>query len=195
MLFITRVIDIVTRRHQPIANAAVRLIEGCEAEFNFDSGVRRVLVLSGPREGRYLPRERLLFAATVRIAPMPLRAPALREFVFHEMGHAIVEHHEVGDYLGPFTQRTIDDDAYEEESNAAAERTRPAGFVSGYATCDREEDFCETLAAYLTNRSTWRTRLSFNGEQIAVRNNARLRRKLDAVHELLGELHTFTPVG
>jgi hypothetical protein len=63
--------------------------------------------------------------------------------------------------------------------------------VSGYAACEREEDFCETLAAYLTNRTTWRTRLTFNGEAVAVEGDARLRRKLDAVHALLRDLRSF----
>lgn len=193
MSLASTVVDWITWRHKPIADAAVRLVERCEEEFSFDSGVRRVLVLSGPRVGRYLSHNRWLFAATVRIAPMPPRSRALREFVFHEMGHALAERYDLGDYLHPFTRRICDDETYESASDEAARAARPAGFVSGYATCEREEDFCETLAAYLTNRASWRTRLTFNGEHFAVRGDVRLRRKLRAVHELLGDLHTRNP--
>lgn len=191
MLILSRAIDWITWRHKPIAEAGVRLVERCEAEFGFDSGVRRVLVLSGPRVGRYLPRDRWLFAATVRIPPLAPRSRALREFVFHEMGHALAERHDLGSYLHPFTRRVCDEESYEAASDDAASRPRPAGFVSGYATCEREEDFCETLAAYLTNRASWRTRVTFEGQQVPVRGDARLRRKLDAVHGLLRDLHSF----
>lgn len=186
------VVDILTARHQPIADRAVRLVERCEQKFGFDTGVKRVVVLPGKAEGRYLPRDWWFVGGTIKIHPAPPRSRELAEYVFHEMGHAIRERYETDPWLGGLCRVShADAEAYERASDAAAARPRRAGYVSGYATCDRDEDFCETLAAYLTNRKTWRSELRFGGALVSVRGDARLRRKLDAVHELLGELHRF----
>jgi hypothetical protein len=187
MLLVRQAIDWITDRHRPIAEAAVRRVERVEERFGFDSGVRRVVVLSGPLEARYRPSDRWLLPATVRLPPLPPRSRMLAEFVYHEMGHAMVERYSLGSVLGHFTRRVCDDDDYEAVTARAAAAPRPRGFVSAYAACDREEDFCETLAAYLANRATWSEHLTFNGGRFSVRGDARLRRKLEAVHVLLGE--------
>lgn len=186
------IVDVVTARHQPIADRAMSLVERCEQEFEFDSGVARVVVLTGPRGGRYVPRVWWPIGGVIKVHPAPLGSKELKEFVFHEMGHAIAEGHELGPWLGDFC-RVIhaDREAYELASDAAANRPRRAGYVSGYASCNREEDFCETLAAYLSNRKSWRDTLRFNGELVAVSADTKLRRKLDAVRDLLQTLRDF----
>lgn len=183
-----------THRTAAVAARALRLIRRCEGEFRFDSGVRRVLVLSDDRRRRrYVPRSAWVIGETLKLYPAALRARALPEYVLHEVGHAIVARYEVDAYLGAFTRRRFADRAaYVAASEAAASRARRAGFVSGYAACDREEDFCETLAAYLTNRASWRAGLRFNGAPVPARGDAALRRKLDAVRALLEDLRDFT---
>jgi len=185
-------IDLVTARHQPIADRAVQLVRRCEAEFAFKSGVKRVVVFGDQPTGRYVPRNLPIVGETIVVYAAPVRSRALREYVFHEMGHAVREGFDVEPWLAGFCRRRREDHvSYEEASDAAALRPRPVGYVSGYATCDRDEDFCETLSAYLCNRRTWRTEVRFGSERVPVRGDVKLRRKLDAIHELLGELHRF----
>ena len=177
----------------PIATRALATIQQSEQEFGFDSGVRRVLILTDdPREAPYVPRGVGAVGATVKLYPAQIRVRGLEACALHEMGHALCDRYDLTDALGPFVRRAYRDrEAYLRASAAAAHRPARPGLVSGYAGCEREEDFCETLAAYLTNRATWRTHLTFNGEAVAVRGDARLRRKLDAVHALLRELKRF----
>ncbi len=177
----------------PVAERALRLIARCEAEFGFDSGVRRVLVLTDDRRwGRHVPRGAWLIRETLKLYPTALRERALPEYVLHELGHALVARYDLRAYLEPFTRRTFATRAaYLTASEAAGRRARREGFVSGYASCDREEDFCETYAAYLTNRASWWRRLRYDGQVVPVRGDARLRRKLDAVHALLRDLREF----
>lgn len=185
-------VDLVTARHQPIADRAVRLVERCEREFIFDSGVKRVVVLTRDPSARYLPRAWPIVGGTIMVYAAPVGSRALREYVFHELGHAIREGHDVEPWLTDYCrQRREDHVSYEQASDDAARRPRRAGYVSGYATCDRDEDFCETLSAYLCNRKTWRAEVRFNAERVSVRDDPKLRRKLGAIHELLGELHRF----
>lgn len=177
--------------YKTIAAAAVRLIERVEDEFSFDSGVRRVVVLPWTG-GLYFSRPWVLIGNTIKVHAAGPRTFELRGFVYHELGHAICDHFDVAQYLKPFVRRfqsCFSD--YRAASNRAAEAERRSGFVSGYASCNREEDFCETLAAYLLNRSTWRRSVSFECEVINSRADGKLRAKLDAVHELLRDLHTF----
>ena len=177
----------------PIATRALATIQQSEQEFGFDSGVRRVLILSDdPREAPYAPRSVGAVGATVKLYPAQIRVRGLEACALHEMGHALCDRYDLAGALGPFVRRTYRErEAYLRASEAAAHRPGRPGVVSGYAACEREEDFCETLAAYLTNRTTWRTRLTFNGEAVAVEGDARLRRKLDAVHALLRDLARF----
>jgi len=80
---------------------------------------------------------------------------------------------------------------YKEAVDRASCLPRLPGFASGYARLDREEDFCETLAAYLCNRRTWRRKIRFNGETISVKDEPRLARRLEAVHVVVRELKGF----
>lgn len=181
------------QRYSASATGAVRLIERIEREYGFDSSVDTVIALPWPG-GWYFPLRPwgVPIANVIKVPAARPRTVELKTFVYHELGHAICDHFEIRSYLVPFVrrfQRTHAD--YERASLAAAELERSPGFVSGYARCNREEDFCETFAAYLLNRSTWRRSVRYEGETIDVRSDHRLREKLDAVHKLLNEIHTF----
>lgn len=118
----------------------MQLVERCEAEFGFDSGVKRVVVLGIDPGGRYVPRRWPFVGKTIVIHAAPIRSRVLPEYVFHEMGHAVREGHDLEPWLSGFCRRRHEDhDSYEEASDAAAKRPRPAGYVSGYATCDRDD--------------------------------------------------------
>jgi hypothetical protein len=133
VLLFRQAIDWITDRHRPTAEAAIRRVERVEARFGFDTGVRSVVVLSGPLEARYRPSDRWILPSTVRLPPLPPRSRRLTEFVYHEVGHAMVERHGLGDVLARFTPRVCDDDDYEAVTARAALAPRPRGFVSAYA--------------------------------------------------------------
>jgi len=80
---------------------------------------------------------------------------------------------------------------YEEAVDGASSLSRLPGFVSGYARLDREEDFCESLSAYLCNRLTWRRQVRFEGSTIMVKAEPRLQGRLNAVHRVMGELKHY----
>ena len=175
------------------ADAAMRLIVRVEKEFSFDSGVHVVTAL--PWAGGWYFNPRPWGIPIDNVSKVPSAGPRsleLKTFVYHELGHALCDHFELKSYLSPFTrrfQRSRSD--YAEASNQAAASPRREGFVSGYASCNREEDFCETLSAYLLNRTSWRKSVRYEGDSIDVSRDPKLRAKLEAVHSLLNDLHAF----
>jgi hypothetical protein len=171
--------------------AAEKMIRRVERKYGFESGVSRVVPF--PTEGGfYRYRSNWIGGGIVKVPVRSPRSRALREYTFHEMGHAICDYYSVEEWLTPFTRRVQStDEEYERASADAALRARRDGFVSGDATCNREEDFCETLSAYICNVRTWRRSIVFERDHVDVRRDARLRRKLDAVHELLEVIGTF----
>ena len=174
-----------------IAKKTIQLITDVEEEFGFDSGVKRVLVL--PFDGGwYLGKKWPVIGDTLKVHDPRPYSRELKEFVYHELGHAIHDHFAISTYLKSFTRRrqaTLRE--YRRVSREAAESERRPGFVSGYAWCNREEDFCETFSAYLCNRKTWRRRLRYDGAWLHPGREPRMERKFLAVHELLGDLHDF----
>jgi len=177
------------QKMQQTANKALKLIEQVEKKYNFDSGVRTIISIPWDN-GFYLPKAYPIIGNTLKIPTT--RNPKLKEFVYHELGHAIHDHFELRGYLKPFvkkSQKTMAE--YISASERAAGYDRLPGFVSGYARCNREEDFCETLSAYLINQKTWRNYIVYDGERISLRGDKKLKEKLQIIHDLLHDLEVF----
>lgn len=182
----------LTGEYGKIVTAAVDLIVAVEGEFQFDSGVMRVYVWPYAEGGTYYDREQWVVSGALGVPDVATDSRCLREYVYHELGHAICDGFDIRSYLMPFIRKQVPHGpGYEEAVNRASCLPRLSGFVSGYARLDREEDFCETLSAYLCNRRTWRRKIRFNEETISVHDEPRLLRRLEAVHVALRELKGF----
>ena len=62
-------------------------------------------------------------------------------------------------------------------------KDRLEGYVSSYASINAEEDFAETFSAYLCNRNKFL--IHYGGDSIDIRKDPVLKRKFEAIHELL----------
>ncbi|MBT3340281.1 MAG: hypothetical protein HN405_05015 [Planctomycetes bacterium] len=178
------------------ANAAVRLIRAVEKEFDFKSGVKNIVVRKPKGDetdyGQYHGKSYWFIRNRISVPAYPARSVDLKEYIYHELGHAIHDHFDITDYLSPFINKVITvQKEYVAASKKAVNWNRLPNFVNGYARTCREEDFCETLAAYLCNRATWQKRIKYAGYDFRVKKNSKLMEKLDAVDELLKDLHTF----
>lgn len=180
-------------KHAKTLDASDEMIVQVEEQFGFDSGIRYFAISPwNESDGYFVKRLYWIWDGTVYLPEKGPKSKALREFVLHELGHAIYANFNLRGYLSPFLKKwPRNDDQYNEWSTSASEYVRSRGYVSGYAKCCREEDFCETLSAYLCNRTTWQHYLVFDGERFSSRTDSSLLQKLRAIHSLLGDLHLF----
>jgi hypothetical protein len=118
--------------------------------------------------------------------PRTARGHVLKEFTFHEIGHALIHQYVVPQTLlnrfVKLSPRLKREKALElmEEDYAA-----PAGWVSWYAMLNGTEDFCEVLGAYVANDYRRTGDWQFCGFHFDVGRDAKLQRKLDWVEEIL----------
>jgi hypothetical protein len=114
-----------------------------------------------------------------------------KEFSFHEIGHAIVASYDIPENLFPpfrnhhcSNQSIIDRIEYYLEGGKLAAGERKRGYFSSYAYTNRDEDFCETFAAYMCNggcRSQW----TFDGETINLNREPTLVKKVKAIDKII----------
>lgn len=142
---------------QPGSNLdiALTLVSKFEARYGIDTGIwwaaRAPLSEYWSYDGAMWDFP--ILRGTMFVAP-GLRGRALREVVFHEMGHAIASEYDISAFLGVFTRRYASMGFWEwwrygEDGARFAAQPRATGFVSGYARTTREEDFCETLSCFI----------------------------------------------
>ncbi len=170
-------------------HSALHKIRRVEHDFMFKSGIRRVLVFGS--DGWYIGNEGLIMKNTICVPICSPRSRTLSEFTYHELGHAIQNHFNLSGWLDPFCRKWCSGSEYNYRTSRARRWSRRIGFVSGYARVSRDEDFCETLAAYLTNRNSWRKDIYFAGERLSSKEEPTLMHKLSAVHTLLLNLKNF----
>lgn len=110
------------------------------------------------------------------------RGKLFREFLYHELGHALDAGYEIPEsYFKSFTSRNPDGIEYILENGKYADKDRVTGFVSGYARLSRREDFCETFSAWILNGYKTSGRIVYGEEVIDLTKDLRLRRKFEAV--------------
>lgn len=122
--------------------------------------------------------------------PRQARGAELREFTFHEIGHALIHQYVVpvrciSRFVGesPGLSRTKALDLMEQDLPA------PPGWVSWYAMINGTEDFCEVLGAYAANDYRRYGAWSFSGFRFDVGRDRLLQRKIEWVEEILQECH------
>jgi len=89
--------------------------------------------------------------------PSGYRGRELREYLYHELGHALVNNYKLSNrMLKGFCSKISKDGwiewwKYQWNVIKYSTKERKHGYVSGYASLDREEDFAETFSAFLLN--------------------------------------------
>ena len=122
--------------------------------------------------------------------PRQARGAELREFTFHEIGHALIHQ-----YVVPvrFISRFVSESPRLARSKAldlmSADVPSPPGWVSWYSMINGTEDFCEVLGAYAANGYRRRGVWTFNGFSFDVSSDRLLQKKIDWVEEILQECH------
>lgn len=118
--------------------------------------------------------------------PRSARGSVLREFVFHELGHALIDQYVVPLKLlsrfvseSPGLSRTKAIELMEQDVPA------PGGWVSWYAMVNGTEDFCEVLGAYASNGYRRRGHWKFASFEFDVTHDRPLQKKIDWVEEVL----------
>jgi hypothetical protein len=120
--------------------------------------------------------------------PASARGAELREFTFHEIGHALIHQFRIPKRLhsrfvevSPHLHRRKAIELMNDSEPA------PLGWVSWYAMVNGTEDFCETLGAWVSNdyrtRGLWR----FNNFVFNVGQDRLLQKKIRWVREILDE--------
>jgi hypothetical protein len=176
------------------SNKAIDLIQKVERKYGFNSGIKYVLALPDlpiiGDGGRYIPKSYSFLGSTIKV-PLNSDNQTFKEYVYHEMGHAVFENYNLRGFLTPFVKKYQKESEYNDASMRASEYMRLPSFVSGYARCNREEDFCETYSSYLLNEKTWHKEVYYSGDTINVKKDKKLKMKLESIHELLNALGNF----
>lgn len=109
-----------------------------------------------------------------------------REFLYHELGHALLAEYNISkNLLTPFTTRQSKLFKYFNDVNDNSEGPRPDGFVTKYAGINRSEDFCETFSAWVLNDFKTSGKILYNGDLIDLSKDSKLKKKFEAVAEIL----------
>lgn len=120
--------------------------------------------------------------------PIDARGAELREFTFHELGHAIIHQFRVPKQLhsnfchispGLHRKKAIELMCQNEPA--------PKGWVSWYAMVNGTEDFCETLGALVSNNYKSKGKWRFNDFIFDVTKDRLLQKKILWVEEILAE--------
>ena len=169
----------------------LRIVLRFESKYWIDTGIEwaRVSVFS-MGDGVDGCHEPWPLIGNVIVVNAALRGRAVREAVYHEIGHGIWHNYDLVDYAGVFTRRAASITlkqwwSYGSDGSRFAEEGRKPGFVSGYARTTREEDFCETLSCYMVNGGKTEGRLKYARETFNVVNDSKLKKKLQVIPEIL----------
>lgn len=172
--------------YERTAKAAVRLIEKIEDRYGFDSHIKEVYCRpSSSLTAVYYSRNHYRLPGVMRIPCLPPRSRQLKEFVYHEIGHSILDNYRIRSVLKRFTKRKSDGWQYIMDTFLFSRQTRQPGFVSGYAGICAEEDFCESLSAFLCSGGRDQKSIRYDGNNISLKSDPRLRRKLAVINQLL----------
>lgn len=161
-------------------HTTLRLIKGFQREHGIPLRLRKPRFWANKNNAYYD------IATKQLMLPRQARGALLREFTYHELGHALIDQYVVPARLlsrfvrhSPGLSRAKAIDLMERDVPA------PKGWVSWYAMVNGTEDFCEVLGAYAANgyrrRGTWK----FSGFKFDVTRDRLLQRKLDWIDEIL----------
>ena len=114
------------------------------------------------------------------------RGVVFREFLYHELGHALMSEYSISKSLMKlFTTRAPSYLKYLREVGEFSNGPRPLGFISRYATINRSEDFCETFSAWVLNDFKTQGIIRYNGDRINLNADSKLRLKFEAMKQII----------
>jgi hypothetical protein len=157
-----------------------------ERRFNLDLRVDEIVLdRRRTRSGEFILYEPGRAGGRIHL-PADVRGRQLREFLYHELGHALR-----AAYCIP-TPMTRHFESYSavglNKANLLrklAEDQRYEGFVSAYAMTNKEEDFCDTLSAWVMNGFRQAGRYEFDGDRFSLSQDPIILKKLRAVERIL----------
>lgn len=182
----------VLLQYNSIAKSAISLINKVEHQYHFESGINRILVIPYWQTGAYFEQSCWVIGKSIQVPDLPPRSIKFKEVVLHELGHAIHDQFQIKPYLNSFINKNQSTQgAYRREIKKILNYKRMPGFASSYARLNREEDYCETFAAYLLNNKSWRKQIHYDDITIKTNKEVRLLKKLEMVHQLLRDIKHF----
>lgn len=114
------------------------------------------------------------------------RGIELRQFLYHELGHALLAEYEIPKTMfKKFTSRASSGIKYSLEIGKFSQRERREGFISGYAVINKEEDFCETFSAWVLNAYKTTGTVQYDGESLNLTKDIKLKAKFLAVAQVV----------
>ncbi len=171
-----------TTKADRLLERAIRSIRRVERKYRVDFGISYVQIGS-KQEASYVFWQS---GATICLGD-DLKGRQFLEFLYHELGHALVSEYDLADFKRYFTKRRSRGQQvnYNLDTERFRRRPRESGFPSGYAQIDWEEDFAETLSCYLINGGKTRGLVKYGNEVISLSDDRKLRRKLVIIREAL----------
>ena len=158
----------------------MKLINEFEARFGLCLGIEEVCFHKNDHVAYFYPKKRRI------TLPQKARGQRLKEFVHHEIGHALLVNYKVPrelielfDFVCPkveekYAQKMMDQD-----------EPAPASWVSWYAMTNPVEDFCETLSAWASNDYKITQSWQFGGFSFSPSKDITIRKKVEEVQNLL----------
>jgi hypothetical protein len=157
-----------------------KMISEFEQRFGLDLEIKKISFHSKGHLAFYHPKKCEI------TLPNQARGKELKEFLYHELGHAILARYQPPkDLLDLFVFVCPQMDERYACKMMDREEAAPDSWVSWYAMTNPVEDFCETLAAWASNdfkvSQIWR----FSGFEFNPRRDLTLRKKVEAVRMLM----------
>ncbi len=169
-------------RADRLLERAISLIRKVERDYEVDFGISYVQIGS-KQEASYM----FWSSGGVIFLGDDLKGRQFKEFLFHELGHALSTEYDLSDFKRHFTKRKSHGPQgnYNMDTERFRRRPRVEGFSSGYAQIDWEEDFAETFSCYLVNGGKLRGKVLYGNEEISLADDPKLRKKLLVIRETL----------
>jgi hypothetical protein len=118
--------------------------------------------------------------------PIKARGAELREFTYHEIGHALIHQFRIPkEFISRFVALSPGLPKKKAIALMCESEPAPEGWVSWYAQTCGTEDFCETLGAWAANGYRSKGKWKFNNFEFDVTHDRRLQKKIKWVQQIV----------
>lgn len=156
-----------------------KMISEFEQRFGVDLGIKEISFHDKDHLAYYQPKNSKLTLPRAK-------GEKLKEFLYHELGHAILARYEPPkELLDLFVFVCPQMDERYACKMMDRDEAAPDTWVSWYAMTNPVEDFCETLAAWASNDFKITQNWRFGGFEFNPRRDLTLRKKIEAVRLLM----------
>ena len=118
--------------------------------------------------------------------PIRARGQELREFTYHEIGHALIHQFCIPkELLSRFVAISPGLTKKKAIAQMCESEPPPKGWVSWYAMTNGTEDFCETFGAWAANGYRTKGKWRFNNFEFDISQDKKLQRKIKWVQQIV----------